>query len=302
MQRVRTVLRHMEPNLVAGEQKKASPGPLVSIASVENGVAVLLLNNPPVNSLSQELVAQLKSCYDEALENDSVRAMVITGANNYFMAGADIPGLQNTQAMFGRANEVPDVFKDELKSNNLLMGRIENGLKPVVAACSGPAFGGGLELAMSCAARVGLPSGQFSLPEVNLGLFPGMGGTQRLPRLIGVEPAVKAMMSGKPINAKDALKMGLVDTVVKDAKELLPAAVKLALAIADGKAPRNKSMKLTHRLKSQDEDLLAVSAARIAARKNGGNLPHQPACLEAIEVSCYSAQFMSNVYRIIRWD
>jgi enoyl-CoA hydratase/carnithine racemase len=97
-----------------------------------------------------------------------------------------------------------------LAKGHALMKKIEYGPKPSVAAVNGPAFGGGCELAMSCNARVGLKTAQFGLPELKLGIIPGMGGTQRLPRLIGMKAAVSATLSGRPLNAKKALKLGLV--------------------------------------------------------------------------------------------
>lgn len=257
---------------------------LVSIEGIQNGVAIIVLNSPPVNSLSDALKAQLKAAYAEADANTEVKAMVITGAGRFFMAGADIPSIAKTQAGLSPDDDTAlKQFSAVLTQNNRFMYKIETGPKPVVAAINGPALGGGLELAMSCNARVALAKGtKFGLPEIKLGLFPGMGGTQRAPRLVGVQKAVKMMLTGKAINAKKALKDGLVDHLVKKPKDLLPTAIKLALAIAAGQAPRKQSLTFEGKLKTLDEDLLAIQGARIMTRGKT-KLPHPFACLDAVE-------------------
>jgi len=169
-------------------------GSLVSY-TVHDGVAVLLMNSPPVNSFSPQMQASIKAAMDKANADDNVKAIVFTGAGAFFMAGADIPNLMKLANSGASVENV----KKSLQEGHALMDLIESGSKPTVAAVNGPALGGGLELAMSCNARIGSKNSKYGLPELKLGIIPGMGGTQRLPRLVGVGEAVKMTLSGKAI-------------------------------------------------------------------------------------------------------
>ncbi len=167
---------------------------------VEDGVAVLTLDNPPVNALSQGVRQGLKEGVARALADDTARAIVIHCKGGTFIAGADITEFSSGLVEPG-LHEVLDAM--------------DNSAKPIVAAIHGTALGGGLETALSCHFRVAVASARLGLPEVNLGLLPGAGGTQRLPRVVGVEKALQMMTSGVPIGAAEALDTGLVDRIVE---------------------------------------------------------------------------------------
>ena len=190
--------------------------------SVDSTVAILTLDNPPVNALSQGVRQGIKEGVDRALGDDSVQAIVLYCSGRTFIAGADI-------TEFSQAPKGPD-FHSVLQT-------MDEADKPIVAAIHGTALGGGLETALCCHYRVAVADAKFGLPEVNLGLVPGAGGTQRLPRLVGAEKATEMVTSGNPIGAADALQVGLIDLIVQD--ELLAGAVEFAREKADtGELPR----------------------------------------------------------------
>ena len=244
---------------------------------VVQGVAVLTMSSPPVNSFSPAMQASLEAAVRRANADAGVRALIFTGAGKFFMAGADIPHLRKLTQLRGAEAKIAA----GLRTGHALMKAIEYGSKPSVAAVNGPAFGGGLELAMSCNARVGTKGSAYGLPELKLGIIPGMGGTQRLPRLIGMAAAVKATLSGRPIPAKKAAKMGLVDQLVKKPKQLLPAAIKLALAIADGKVPRRYAIARKDRIGGVARGVEAIELARIKSKRKAKGTPHADAFLTA---------------------
>ena len=167
--------------------------------TVEDGVAVLRVNNQPVNALSHGVRLGLLKGVDKAQHDESAGAIVIYCEGNTFIAGADI-------TEFANGPKEPQL--DEV------LIALENSSKPTVAAIHGTALGGGLETAMACHYRVAVASAKCGLPEVNLGLLPGGGGTQRLPRLIGVEKALEMVTSGKPVGATEAHELGLVNAIV----------------------------------------------------------------------------------------
>jgi len=167
---------------------------------VEDGVAVLTLDNPPVNALSQGVRQGLKEGVARALADPAAQAIVIHCKGSTFIAGADITEFSSGLVEPG-LHEVLDAM--------------DNSSKPIVAAIHGTALGGGLETALSCHYRVAVASAKLGLPEVNLGLLPGAGGTQRLPRVVGVEKALQMVTSGVPISAAEALETGLVDRIVE---------------------------------------------------------------------------------------
>ncbi len=162
-------------------------------------IALLSIDNPPVNPLSSGVRQGLHDGVKRALSDDKIQAIVVTGMHRAFIAGADI-------SEFGGA-------ASEAVSLGSALQMMENSTKPIIAAINGTAFGGGLEVALCCDYRIAAPTAPVGLPEVKLGLLPGAGGTQRLPRLIGAEAAVKAIVSGDPIMAPDALALGIVDRV-----------------------------------------------------------------------------------------
>ena len=161
-------------------------------------IAVLEVDNPPVNPLSSGVRVGLCDQFDKANSDENVRGIVLKGAGNAFIAGADI-------SEFGQKMEGPDL--------HTALKNIEYSEKPVVAAINGPALGGGLETALCCNYRIATEKSIVGLPEVNLGLLPGAGGTQRLPRIVGPSQALKIMLSGVPVPAKKALDQGILDGI-----------------------------------------------------------------------------------------
>src|SRR5256884_2298878 len=186
-------------------------------------VAVLTVNNPPVNALSQHVRQGLRDGVNQATADATVRAIVITCAGRTFIAGADI-------TEFGKPPKEPGLHE--------VLDRIEGAPKPVVAAVHGTALGGGLEVALACHYRVGVKTARFGLPEVKLGLLPGAGGTQRLPRVVGVEKALQMIVSGDPIGADEALTHGLIDAIVDG--DLTGAGVAFAEKVLDDNRPLKK--------------------------------------------------------------
>lgn len=189
----------------------------------EGGYAVATINHPPANALSQGVLGDLGAFLDECLKDDEVRAIVITGSGEkLFSAGADITEFAKYQA-----GERPKI------SGHDVFLKIENFPKPVIAAMQGSALGGGLELAMACHLRIMSAAARVGQPEVKLGIIPGWGGTQRLPRLIGKTKALEMNLTGDPIGAEEALRLGLVNKVVAP-DVVLSEAKALAARLAQG--------------------------------------------------------------------
>jgi len=190
----------------------------------KDDVGILTLNRPgKMNALSHELTVELERVLDEIEEDKSLRVLLITGAGEKaFVAGADINELVERDAIIGR--EVSR-FRQELFS------RIENMAIPVIAAVNGYTLGGGLELALACNIRIAAESAKFGAPEVKLGIIPGDGGTQRLPRLVGLGRAMEMILTGDFIDAREAFRIGLANAVVPDG-ELMETAMALAQKIA----------------------------------------------------------------------
>ncbi|WP_372886521.1 enoyl-CoA hydratase/isomerase family protein, partial [Shimia sp.] len=180
--------------------------------TVNNGIAVIEIDNAPVNALSQAVRAGLIGSVRAADADDAVQAIVIYGAGRTFIAGADIKE-------FGKPPQEPHL--------PTLIDEMELVATPTVAALHGTALGGGLEVALGAHYRVALASARFGLPEVNLGLIPGAGGTQRLPRLVPVAKAVQMMTTGAMIGAGEALELGLIDEIASGDD---PRAAGLAMA------------------------------------------------------------------------
>jgi len=195
----------------------------VSVTLEKDGnVAVIIVNNPPVNALSWHVRQGLEDHFATALADDSVEAIVLRCDGSTFIAGADI-------SEFGKPPRGPDF--------NAVLNSIEGAAKPVVAAIHGTALGGGLETALVCHYRVAVPSAKLGVPEVKLGLLPGAGGTQRLPRVVGVEAAATMTSIGDPLPAAKAKELGLVDELAGE-DSLAADAIAFARAkIADGPRP-----------------------------------------------------------------
>jgi enoyl-CoA hydratase len=175
--------------------------------NIEDRTAVLTIDHPPANAFDTQTVTDLNNAFDELCANDQVKVIVITGAGQFFVAGADI-------------NEIKAIKDGEqayelVRAGQQLLSKIEASIKPVIAAINGRAcLGGGNELAMACHIRLAEDSVQFGQPEVKLGVMPGWGGTQRLPRLVGIGNALEIMLGGGNIKAQEAYRIGLVNKVV----------------------------------------------------------------------------------------
>jgi enoyl-CoA hydratase len=186
----------------------------------ENGTLVITINRPDkMNALNRDVIEELGQALDEVYNNDEVKSAIITGAGEKaFVAGADISEFLSLGADGGA-----DLAR---RGRMLVFDKIENCPKPVIAAVNGFSLGGGCELAMACHFRIASANAKFGQPEVNLGLIPGYGGTQRLTRLIGKGKAMEMLMTGDMIGADEAKELGLVNYVVASA-ELLPKALEI---------------------------------------------------------------------------
>ncbi len=187
------------------------------------------MNNPPVNALSDGVPAGIASAIEAAEADATVRAIVLMGAGKTFVAGADIKQLE--EMAWGKGAGAPNL--------HALLQRIEDCSKPVVMAIHGTALGGGLELAMAGHYRVAVQDAQFGQPEVNLGIIPGAEGTQRLPRLAGVEKAMEMCVSGKPVKAAEALAAGIIDKIVTG--DLRTEAIAFARRMAETGTPPSQN-------------------------------------------------------------
>ncbi|MFH1138791.1 MAG: 3-hydroxyacyl-CoA dehydrogenase NAD-binding domain-containing protein [Pseudomonadota bacterium] len=243
---------------------------------IKDGVAVLFMDNPPVNQLSPHFSQEMGEAITSAWEDNNVKAIVLTGTGKNFIAGADITQIQGVKTK-------EDILEPALKGARFV-NSVEAGPKPVIAAINGNALGGGLEIAMACHYRVAAQGVNVGLPEVQIGLIPGGGGTQRLPRLIGLQNAMEMITSGKPITAEKGFQRGLIDEVVP-ADKLLDA----ALAAAGKFMTRQFNLKsrmtrnMNTRLPSAAEQKLMVGfAKKMAAFQAKGYLAPFKA-LEALE-------------------
>lgn len=190
---------------------------------VENGVAVITLNRPPANALARSVMDELEDHFEKVYNDESIKCVVIHGEGRFFAAGADIKEFIDV--------EDGHEFAELGKKGQDTFFKIENAPKPVIAAIHGAALGGGLELAMACHIRIAAEGTKLGLPELNLGLIPGFGGTQRLPKLIGKAKALELMLTSKSIKAEEALMFGLINQVSKE-EELLKDVMTIATNIA----------------------------------------------------------------------
>jgi len=232
------------------------------------GIAVVTIDNPPVNALSPGVPEGIAAAIDGIEIDASVVAAVVMGAGRTFIAGADIKELE--RAASGGGSEGPELHG--------LLQRIEDCSKPVVMAIHGTALGGGLEVAMAGHFRVAVPDAQMGQPEVNLGIIPGAEGTQRLPRLVGSAAAVEMCVSGKPIRAPEALRLGLIDRVIEG--DLLSRAIEFAMETAGSglRKTRERNEKL-------DADPKIFEAGRELARKTRRNMIAPLAAVDALEAA-----------------
>lgn len=223
---------------------------------LQGDVGVIKVNNPPVNALSQAVRQGLKESLAQA-QGDASKAVVILCEGRTFIAGADI-------TEFGKPPKdpsLPAVLED-----------LENSQKPVIAAIHGTALGGGLEVALTCHYRCAIPSAKVGLPEVKLGILPGAGGTQRAPRLMGVEAALDLITSGNPISAKKAVEAGLIDKVV-EGDDLAAAALNYAKELIAQNAPLKRVRDITIDPASIPEGFFEQARKRLAKRARGQIAP-----------------------------
>lgn len=190
---------------------------------VKEGIAYVTINRPKVlNALNDKVISELEQVFTTIKEDDQVKAVILTGAGEKaFVAGADITQLVDLNTLQG---------KDFARKGQEVFCLIENLGKPVIAAINGFALGGGCELAMACTLRIASTNAKLGQPEVNLGIIPGYGGTQRLPRLVGKGRAMELLITGRMVDAQEAYQMGLVNKVVEPEK-LMEEAEKLAKTI-----------------------------------------------------------------------
>ena len=197
-------------------------------------IAVVTINSPPVNALSADVRNGLRDGVAKAAAAPEVKAIVVICAGRTFIAGADI-------AEFGKPPKGATLPE--------LQGVLEGGPKPIIAAIHGTALGGGFEIALMCHYRVAVPSAKFGLPEIKLGLIPGAGGTQRLPRLTGVEKALDIILSGAPFSAQEALQWGVVDALVEEG-QLREGALGFARKVIDTHMPPRKIRDLNEKIEA----------------------------------------------------
>jgi 3-hydroxyacyl-CoA dehydrogenase len=238
--------------------------------SKDKDVAVITIDNPPVNALGPGVPEGIWAAIDEINGDTAVNAAVVIGAGRTFVAGADIKEfVKMTSGQRDRGSLLP------------LLLHIENSPKPVVMAIHGAAFGGGLELAMAGHYRVASPTAQVGQPEVNLGIIPGAGGTQRLPRLVGVAKAVEMCAGGKPISARDGAAVGLIDRVIEG--DLLTGAIAFARDVADKPAPKTRERMA--KLGSATENAAILAAARDTASKKQRGMKAPLAAIDGVEAA-----------------
>jgi len=238
-------------------------------------IALLSIDNPPVNPLSSGVRQGLFDGVTKALEDSSIKAIVLTGMHRAFIAGADI-------GEFGGA-------ASEAVGLGEALDKMEGSTKPIIAAINGTAFGGGLEVALCCDYRIAAPKAPVGLPEVKLGLLPGAGGTQRLPRLIGAQAAVTAIVSGDPILAPAALKLGIVDRVAEG--DIVEAGIAYAEEIVAAGGATRKIRDLEDKIAADkgNTKLFEEAAKQIEKTHRGQFAPSQ--ILKCVEAAVNSATF-----------
>jgi enoyl-CoA hydratase/carnithine racemase len=202
------------------------PRQFVSIQITER-VVTISINHPPMNVLSTSVLRELDQVFGELEADEAVRAVVLTASGRYFSPGADIKEL----SQLGTAYQGTELSA----KGQALLNRIERYDKPVIAAINGACYGGGLELAMACHMRVAAAGAQLGLPEIKLGLIPGFGGTQRLPRIIGPSKAAELILTGESMAAEEALVLGLVNRVVSEGEVLKQAHVLAGMMTTKGR-------------------------------------------------------------------
>ena len=240
----------------------------VTTIEKDGNISIITLNSPPVNALSAPVREGLHKGITEARNDGETEAIVIICEGRTFIAGADI-------SEFGKEPKGPSLFE--------VQEFIENSNKPVIAAIHGTALGGGLEVALTCHYRIAVPSAKCGLPEVNLGLLPGAGGTQRLPRVVGVEKALQMVTSGQHVPAKQCLEMGLVDEISNE-DSLKEDSINFAKKIVSENRPLVKISEMNDKVEAArgNENIFKDFRKSIAKRARGFLAPeYNIQCIEA---------------------
>ena len=240
----------------------------VTTIEKDGNISIITLNSPPVNALSASVREGLHKGITEARNDGESEAIIIICEGRTFIAGADI-------SEFGQEPKGPSLFE--------VQEFIEDSNKPVIAAIHGTALGGGLEVALTCHYRIAVPSAKCGLPEVNLGLLPGAGGTQRLPRVVGVEKALQMVTSGQHVSAKQCLEMGLVDEIANEDR-LREDSINFAKKIVSENRPLVKISEMNDKVEAArgNENIFTDFRASIARRARGFLAPeYNIQCIEA---------------------
>jgi len=242
-----------------------SDSPVVRLEK-DGDIGVIIVNYPPVNALGPGVSEGIIDSLNKANADPAIKAMVLMGDGRSFIAGADIRGFGTNRKRAPIGERTYDV--------------LDASPKPVVAAIHGYALGGGLENAMACHYRIAVPSAKVGLPEVLIGILPGGGGTQRLPRLVGAQTAVEMITSGRHVPAAEAGKLGIIDEVLPEGASLREAAVAFARKIADVRPlPRVRDKTVT-----AEPGVFEAIRKSIARRARNQNAPYN--CIAAVEAAC----------------
>lgn len=236
-------------------------------------IGVITIDNPPVNAISPGVPEGIQASIDAARKDPSIKGIVLIGAGQTFIAGADIKE-------FGK---ITSGQKERGAGLAPLLQALEDCPKPVVAAIHGTAFGGGLEITMACHYRVAVSSAQVGQPEVKLGIIPGAGGTQRLPRLAGVVKALEMCTQGDPVKAPDALQHGIIDRIIEG--DLLEGAISFIREMLAKGGPHRKTSERTEKLGDAEHNAQLFAMAREMAKKKGRGLMAPLKAIDAVEAA-----------------
>ena len=252
---------------------RSDPKPDAVLLTRRDGIGVVSIDNPPVNAISPAVAQGLLACIESARSDASIRGLVLVGAGRGFVAGADIKEFQ----------KITSGEKPRGDGLGPLLRAIEECEKPVACAIHGMALGGGLELAMACHYRLATPLAQLGQPEVKLGIIPGAGGTQRLPRLAGVAQAIEMCTRGEPIGAAEALRHGIADEIVEG--DLLEGAIRFLRGSLDAGRPAPRTRERVDKLGDPESNARLFAAARAAANAGARGLLAPLRVIDAIEAA-----------------
>jgi 3-hydroxyacyl-CoA dehydrogenase/enoyl-CoA hydratase/carnithine racemase len=243
---------------------------------LHQGVAVLTLNNPPVNQLSKPFVKEIRDALTSAFGEDEVKAVILTATGKNFTGGADLTQIQ-------QVTEKKSIFRSVME-NNQFLNSIEEGPKPVIVAMNGTCLGGGIEIAMASHYRIAAQGIQVGQPEVQVGLIPGAGGTQRLPRLVGLPDALQMIGTGQAISSEEGVAKGCIDEVVPP-ESLLEKALEVAQRFISGELNhRDRMTRLQKdRLPNSLRKKMIISYAKEEAKKKGKGYIAPFKAIEAME-------------------